>query len=195
MLIYKRKKLKNKGYKKLLSQLVAYVKPHKSAFAWSIIFDLLAIGLNMTIPIFSGLSIDTLIGFNMVNFKLLYEYLMIIALLTIASSLFSWLGSYFMNILTYKTSQSIRNSLYNKLNLVPIKYIDNNSHGDIMNTMVSDVENITDGFLEGFKSIVCGIFQLVTVMVMMLVLNWSLALIVIVLVIVVYFRNDEFMPQ
>ena len=172
---------KDKGYKKLLSQLITYVKPHRSSFAWSVIFDLLAIGLNSTIPIFSGLTIDCLIGFGAVNFKLMYEYLCVIGLLTVASSLFSWLGSYFMNILTYKTSQSIRNSLYAKLNSVPIKYIDNNSHGDIMNTMVSDVENITDGFLEGFKSIVCGIFQVITVMVMMLVLNWSLALIVIVL--------------
>lgn len=171
---------KNRGYKKLLSQLVTYVKPHKSAFIWSVIFDLLAIGLNMTIPIFNGLSIDLLIGVSQVKFHLLYEYLSIIVLLTIASSLFDWLGSYFMNVLTYKTSKSIRNSLYHKLNTVPIKYIDNNSHGDIMNTMVSDVENITDGFLGGFKSIVCGIFQVVTVMIMMLVLNWSLALIVIV---------------
>ena len=63
---------KDKGYRKLLSQLVTYVKPHKSAFVWSIVFDLLAIGLNMTIPIFSGLSIDTLIGVNSVKFKLLY---------------------------------------------------------------------------------------------------------------------------
>ena len=172
---------KDKSYRKLLSQLVTYVKPHKSSFVWSVIFDLLAIGLNMTIPIFSGLVIDTLIGVGLVNFKLLYEYLCVIVLLTIASSLFSWLGSYYMNILTYKTSQSIRNSVYSKLNSVPIKYIDNNSHGDIMNTMVSDVENITDGFLEGFKSIVCGIFQVITVMIMMLALNWSLALIVIVL--------------
>ena len=173
--------MKNKKYGKLLSQLITYVKPHKSSFAWSVIFDLLAIGLNMAIPIFSGLSIDVLIGVGQVNFKLLVVYLVVIAILTALSSLFSWLGSYYMNILTYKTSQSIRNSIYHKLNSVPIKYIDNNSHGDIMNTMVSDVENITDGFLEGFKSIVCGIFQLVTVMIMMLVLNWSLALIVIVL--------------
>ncbi len=172
---------KDKGYRKLLSQLITYVKPHKSSFAWSVIFDLLAIGLNMAIPIFSGLSIDTLIGVGQVNFALLVRFLIIIGTITISTALFSWLGSYFMNILTYKTSQSIRNSLYHKLNSVPIKYIDNNSHGDIMNTMVSDVENITDGFLEGFKSIVCGIFQLVTVMIMMLCLNWSLAIVVIII--------------
>ena len=173
--------MKNRGYKKLLSQLITYVKPHKSSFAWSVIFDLVAIGFNMAIPIFSGLSIDVLVGVGLVDFKLLIIYLVVIGVLTILSSLFSWLGSYYMNILTYKTSQTIRNSIYNKLNSVPIKYIDNNSHGDIMNTMVSDVENITDGFLEGFKSVVCGIFQVLTVMIMMLALNWALALIVIVL--------------
>ena len=148
---------------------------------WSVIFDLLAIVFNMLVPVFTGLAIDVLIGVNNVDFMALSWYLIIIGVLTVASALFSWLGSYFMNVLTYKTSQSIRNSLYNKLNNVPIKYIDNNSHGDIMNTMVSDVENIADGFLEGFKSIVCGIFQVAVVMVLMLVLNWSLALIVIVI--------------
>ena len=173
--------MKNKKYGSLLSKIVEYVKPHKSALVWSIIFDLLAIGLNMTIPIFTGLSIDCLIGVGSVHFRALYEYIMIIGLLTVASSLFSWLGSYYMNLLTYKTSQSIRNSIYAKLNAVPIKYIDNHSHGDIMNTMVNDVENITDGFLGGFKSIFCGIFQVVIVMVMMFILNWLLALIVVAL--------------
>ena len=58
----------NKGYRRLLSQLITYVKPHKSSFAWSVIFDLLAIGFNMTIPIFSGFAIDVLIGVNQVDF-------------------------------------------------------------------------------------------------------------------------------
>ena len=170
--------MKKRGFKKLLNHLMTYVKPHKSAFIMSIIFDLLAIGLNTIIPVFSGLAIDALIGINLVNFVKLYECLIVIGLLTVGSAFFSWLGSYYMNVLTYKTAQSIRNEIYKKLNTVPIRYIDNNPHGDIMNTMVSDVENITDGFLEGFKSIVCGIFQVVSVMVLMLILNWTLALIV-----------------
>jgi len=172
--------MKNKRYGKLLANLLPYVKPHKVVFFMSIIFDVLAIALNMTIPIFSGLAIDTLIGVGMVNFHKLIEYLIIIGIVTIATAITDWLGTYYMNILTYKTSQTMRNEIYKKLNSVPIRYIDNNSHGDIMNTMVNDVENITDGFLGGFKSIVCGICQVVTVMIMMLALNWSLALIVIV---------------
>lgn len=172
---------KNKNYKKLLSQLMNYVRPNRVVFYWSVIFDAIAIVLNMLIPLFSGLAIDTMIGVGQVNFTLLADYLVLIFILTCFSSLFDWLGCHFMNILTFRTGQLIRNSIYKKLNSVPIKFIDNNSHGDIMNTMVSDVENVTDGFLSGFKSVVCGILQVLIVMVMMLCVNWSLALMVILL--------------
>ena len=173
--------MKKKGIKELLSKLLPYVRPHKTVFFLSVIFDIIAIALNMTIPIFSGLAIDCMVGIANVNFHLLIEYLVIIIILSAFSSFFSWLGEYYMNILTYKTGESIRNALYNKINNVPIKYIDNHSLGDIMNTMSADVENVTDGFLSGFKAIVCGVFQLLVIMVIMFVMRWTLALIVIVI--------------
>ena len=111
---------KEKGYKKLLSQLVTYVKPHRLSFIWSVVFDLLAIGLNSTIPIFSGLAIDALIGVGLVDFYALIRCLIIIGFLTVFSSLFDWLGTHYMNVLTYKTSESIRNALYHKLNSVQL---------------------------------------------------------------------------
>ena len=162
--------MKKKGIKELLSKLLPYVRPHKTVFFLSVIFDIIAIALNMTIPIFSGLAIDCMVGIASVNFHLLIEYLVVIIILSAFSSFFSWLGEYYMNILTYKTGESIRNAIYDKVNNVPIKYIDNHSHGDIMNTMSADVENVTDGFLSGFKAIVCGIFQLLVIMVIMLVM-------------------------
>lgn len=169
-----------KGYGKILSNLVKYVKSHKVVFVWSVVFDILAIALNMAIPIFSGFAIDAMIGIGRVDFLLLYRSLAVILFLTCANSLFDWLGSYYMNILSYKTAQTIRNSIYSKLNSVPIKYIDNTSHGDIMNTMISDVENVTDGFLGGFKAIVCGVFQVVIITVIMFVLNVPLAVLVVI---------------
>ncbi|MBR6779346.1 MAG: ABC transporter ATP-binding protein [Clostridia bacterium] len=168
-----------KKVKNLLPHLMTYVKPHKSAFFLSLLFDLLAIALNMAIPLFSGKAIDTMIGVGNVNFVLLYKYLGTILLLTFTSSLFDWLGTHYMNLLTYKTSQSMRNTIYRKLNTVPIKFVDNTSHGDVMNTMIADVENVTDGFLEGFKTIVCGIFQVIVVAIFMFVLKWQLALLVV----------------
>ena len=162
---------KTKGYKKFLSRLMPYVKPHRVTFFLSVVFDLIAILLNMLIPICTGKAIDCMITAGEVDFRMLTIMCVTIFVLTAVNSLFDWLGSVYMNKLTYLTAQSIRNSIYSKLNSVPIKFIDNNSHGDIMNTMVVDVENVTDGFLEGFKAIMCGIFQVIIVLIMMLVLN------------------------
>ncbi len=172
---------KTTGYKKFLSRLMPYVKPHRVTFFWSVVFDIVAILLNMLIPIFTGKAIDAMITVGQVDFRMVILMCVTVFILTTLNSLFDWLGSVYMNKLTYLTAQSIRNSIYKKLNSVPLKFIDNNSHGDIMNTMVTDVENVTDGFLEGFKAIVCGIFQVIIVFVIMLVLKWSLALIVLVM--------------
>lgn len=166
--------------KKLISNLLTYVKPHKRVFFISIVFDLLSIVCNMLIPLFTGYAIDCLIGVGVVDFAGLFRYLIVIAVFTAASTIFEWFAMYTTSILTYRTGESMRNGIYYKLNSVPIKFIDNNSHGDIMNTMIADVENVTDGFLTGFKTIVAGVFQLLVVLALMLILNWQMALLVVI---------------
>ena len=172
--------MKNRtSIKQLISKLLPYIKPHKTVFFISILFSMFAIVCNMLIPLFSGYALDTMLEMNNVNFANLSKYLIIIAILAVGSSFFDWFGSFYANILTFKTGQSLRDAIYNKLNNVPVKFIDNKPHGDLMNTMVADVENLTDGLLNGFKSIVNGIFQILIVIVFMFLLNWILALIVI----------------
>ena len=172
--------MKNRtSIKQLISKLLPYIKPHKTVFFISILFSMFAIVCNMLIPLFSGYALDTMLEMNNVNFAELSKYLIIIAILAVGSSFFDWFGSFYANILTFKTGQSLRDAIYNKLNNVPVKFIDNKPHGDLMNTMVADVENLTDGLLNGFKSIVNGIFQILIVIVFMFLLNWILALIVI----------------
>lgn len=168
------------GFKRALTKLLPYVKPHKRAFFFSIFFEILSIVLNMTVPIITGYAIDCMVGAHNVNFHLLFIYIGVIAVLVGFGVLCDWLGNFNMEILSYRTAQSLRTSIYKKLNNMPIKYVDNNSHGEVMNTMIADVENITDGFLEGFKAIVCGIFQIIVVGIMMFVLNVPLAIIVVV---------------
>ncbi len=171
---------KKRSFFKVISKLLVYVRPHKRIFIWSIINDAIAIIITSLIPFFAGMAVDAIVGVGEVNFYLLYRYITIIFVLTSINTIFDWIGSVQMNRLTYKTVQTIRECIYHKLNNVPIKYIDNNAHGDIMNTMISDVENVSDGFLIGFKALVIGITQLTVVMIMMFVLNWALTLIVLV---------------
>ena len=172
---------KLKGIWSTIKKVIAYAKPHKMYFFLSIIFAFLAIGLNMFVPVMLGWAIDCVVGVGAVNFGKLGRVLILIGVVAVLSATFEWFEVYFENILTNRTAQSMRNKCFEKINRVPLKYIDNQPHGDIMSTIINDIENVTDGFLSGFKSILSGVVTIVSVIIFMLSINIPMALIVIVL--------------
>ena len=175
------KQHKLKGILPTVKKVVAYAKPHKLYFYLSLIFAFLAIGLNMFLPVMLGWAIDCVVGVGAVDFVRLGRLLVYIGIQAVISAIFEWFEVYFENILTNRTAQSMRNKCFEKINAVPLKYIDNKPHGDIMSTIINDIENVTDGFLSGFKSILSGVVTIVSVIIFMVTINIPMALIVIVL--------------
>lgn len=175
------KQHKLKGILPTVKKVVAYAKPHKLYFYLSLIFAFLAIGLNMFLPVMLGWAIDCVVGVGAVDFVRLGRVLIYIGIQAVTSATFEWFEVYFENILTNRTAQSMRNKCFEKINAVPLKYIDNKPHGDIMSTIINDIENVTDGFLSGFKSILSGVVTIVSVIIFMITINIPMALIVIVL--------------
>ncbi len=175
------KQNKLKGILPTVKKVITYARPHKLYFYLSLVFAFLAIGLNMFVPVILGWAIDCVVGAGAVNFAKLGRILILIGVVAVTSATFEWFEVYFENILTNRTAQSMRNKCFEKINKVPLKYIDNKPHGDIMNTIINDIENITDGFLSSFKSILSGIVTILTVIVFMLTINIPMALVVIVL--------------
>ena len=174
-------KTSNKSFMQTLKKVVAYAKPHKAYFYLSIIFAISAIGLNMFVPVTLGWAIDCVVGAGAVNFAKLTKLLILIGVIAVVSATLEWFEVFFENILTNRTAQSMRNKCFDKIKSVPLKYVDNVPHGDIMNTIINDIENVTDGFLSSFKSIVSGIVTVLSVIIFMVTINVAMALVVIVL--------------
>jgi ATP-binding cassette subfamily B protein len=175
------KQNKFKGIIPTIKKVISYAKPHKLYFFASLISAFLAIGLNMFVPVLLGWAIDCVIGVGMVNFARLGKVLIWIGAVALLSAVFEWFEVFFENILTNRTAQSMRNKCFEKINRVPLKYIDNKPHGDIMNTIINDIENVTDGFLSGFKSILSGVVTIISVIIFMLAINIPMGLVVIIL--------------
>lgn len=172
---------KFKGIWTTIKKVITYAKPHKTYFFLSIIFAFLAIGLNMFLPVMLGWAIDCVVGAGAVNFAKLGRILILIGVQAVTSATFEWFEVYFENILTNRTAQSMRNKCFEKINRVPLKYIDNKPHGDIMSTVINDIENVTDGLLSGFKSILSGVVTILSVIIFMIAINIPMALVVIIL--------------
>lgn len=173
---------KQKGYfKNTFKRIIQYAKPHKAYFYLSCVFDLLAIGLNMFLPVLLGWGIDEIVGPGQVDFGGLARVLIYIVVQAISSASFEWFAVYFENVLTNRTSKSIREMCFEKINKVPLKFIDNTAHGDIMNTMINDVDNLTDGLLTSVRTVLSGIVTIISCAVFMLWLNRPLAFVVMLL--------------
>lgn len=164
-----------------IKRVITYAKPYKSYFYISICFSVIAVGLNMFVPIMLGWGIDKIIGVNNVDFSGLARVLILIAVQAITSAGFEWFADYFTEVLVERTSENMRNICFSKLNSVPLKYVDNTAHGDIMNTIINDIDNVTSGFLSGFNTLVTGATTLICCTIFMMMLNWVMALLVMIL--------------
>lgn len=172
---------KKAGFWNTLKRAISYAKPHRVYFYLSCLFDLIAVGLNTFLPVVMGWGIDCIIGPGDVNFGGLGKILLIIAIQAITSASFEWFAVYFSNVLSNKTSESIRNLCFDKINKVPLKYVDNKAHGDIMNTMINDVDNLADGFLTSIRTVLSGSVTIITCASFMLWLKWQMAVLVMAL--------------
>ena len=78
--------------------------------------------------------------------------------------------------LSQKIVRKMREDLFDKIVNLPIKYIDNHSHGDIMSRMTNDVENISNTISQSLSSLVSGVLTIIGTVIMMVYYCWQLAL-------------------
>lgn len=167
--------------KSFFKKSLKYVGKHKSYLIFAFLFMIVGNLLDLFIPVYIGKSIDAIVGAGNVNFNAVIEYLLIIGLIVVADSIITWFYNLFSNIYTFKTSEHIRNSIFEKFNKVPLSYIDRTTHGDLLNRMVNNVETVTDGLVEAVISVSSGAITIIGTLVFMLVLNVRLAIIVAIL--------------
>lgn len=165
--------------KNTLIRIFKYVGERKGLLFISIIFTIISVTTNLMGPIFIGKSIDNMAGKGNVNFKEVFNIIIILAVVYVCSSVFNWLLSYFLNLISYKTINSIREDLFNKINSLPLKFYDSNSHGDIISRFINDIDAIGDGLLQGMSSLFIGVATIIGAIAFMLSINLIMTLVVI----------------
>ena len=186
----KNTKLKNKTQAKhasvkenlsLYKHSIKYAGVHKSLLLLALIFMIIGNILDLLIPIYIGKSIDCVIGVGNINTPKLVENILLLAGISVVNLLFTWLYNLYANMYCYKTSETIREKFFEKIETVPIKFVDGTTHGDLLNRMINDVEIMTDGMVEAIISVSSGIFTIIGTLICMLLLNVSIAIVIAVI--------------
>lgn len=166
---------------KTLKRILGYVKPYKMYLAAAIVFSFVGVLLSLFVPVFIGKGVDLIVGKGNVDFKGLLKLAGVLAATVLVSTFFQWLTALATNRLSYNTIRDIRTDLFDKLNSVPLKYIDRNSKGELISRAVNDIEIISDGLLQGFTQLFSGVVTILGTLVFMLTISVKIALIVVVL--------------
>ena len=164
-----------------LKRIAVFIKPDIKYIVFSAVLSLVTVGLTLYFPILIGRAIDCIIKKGKVDFISLKGYLLKACICVVLNAAFQWLMSTFNNRITFKTVKRMRETVFDKLQKLPVSYIDSHPHGDIVNRMISDIDTFADGLLMGFTQFFTGVMTILGTLIFMFALNFYIALAVVVI--------------
>lgn len=164
-----------------LKKLIKMLGSQMGIFAISLALAVVTVALTLYIPILFGDAVNCVVGEGNVDF----ESIKIIILKMVASiavtALAQWLMSICNNRLSYRLIHDLRSKAFDKLQKLPLSYIDTHPYGDTVSRIITDTDTLADGLLMGFSQLFTGIITVLGTVVLMFQINWKISLVVIVL--------------
>lgn len=170
--------MKNKS---TVKSIFSYLKKYWFLILLSLAFALVSVVLSLTIPIFVGEGIDLIISADNVDFEGVSTILLKIVIIVLAVGASQWIMNGINNRITHNVTKDIRNRAFDKIGRLPLSYIDSHPSGEIVNKIISDVDQFADGLLMGFSQFFTGILTIICTLGIMFYLSWQIALVVVLL--------------
>lgn len=167
--------------KPVLNRMLSYTKPYMGYLILSFVSAIISVAASLYAPVLVGQGIDYIIGKDNVDFAAVLPIVIKLCCVVLISSLFTWVMTVCTNTVSYRTVNDLRRSVYAKINTLPLKYIDSSSRGDIIGRVTVDIEQISDGMLQGFSQFFTGIVTIAGTIIFMLSINVKIAVTVILI--------------
>lgn len=173
--------MKNKSNSKTLKRVIGYVGKYNLLIIASFILAASTVILTLYAPILIGRAIDLIVGENQVDFSGIAKIAVKFGVVIGVTALLQWLMGFINNKITFQVARDIRIEAFNKLQTLPISYLDSNPHGEVLSRIISDVDQLTDGLLLGFTQLFAGVVTILSALIFMLRIDYKITLAVVVL--------------
>ena len=172
----------NKAIKKsTIKEVLHYVRHYKLLLALSILFSTVSVALTLYIPIVIGDAIDMIVGKNAVLLDAVGNLLINAGVIAVIIGVLQWLINNINNKITYNVIKDVRDEAFEKIETLPLKYIDSHSYGEVVNKVINDVDQFADGLLMGFTQLFTGVVTILGTLVFMLTISVKITLVVVIL--------------
>lgn len=178
---------KQKSQAATLKEVICRLGRYRIFLVFSILLATVFVALTLYIPKLTGHAVDYVIGKGKVNFPGVIQVMIQIGVCTLITALAQWLMNVCNNKMTYQMVQDIRNEAFDKIEQLPLKYIDGHPYGEVVSRVIADVDQFSDGLLMGFTQLFTGIATIIGTFCFMLSVNVSITFVVVLITPVSFF--------
>lgn len=170
-----------------VKKVIIRIKKYWVFLILSIIMATITVASSLYVPILVGNAIDYIIGPSNVNFRLIAQILAEIGVVIGITALSQWIMNICNNKITYHVTRDIRDEAIEKIEHLPLKYIDGHSYGEIVSRVIADVDQFADGLLMGFTQFFSGVMTILGTLGFMLSINVKITLVIVLITPVSFF--------
>ena len=177
---------KAKDFKGTLKKLLAYLKPHRVAVTFVVIFAIASTVFNIVGPkilgqattkIFEGVMNMIANTGSGIDFEGIAKILLFLVGLYIISAVFSALQGFLMTGVSMKVTYKLRENTFAKINRLPFKYFDKTSYGEVLSFLTNDIETVNQTLNQSLTQIITSVATVIGILVMMFSISWQMTLV------------------
>ena len=174
-----KKELSRDDQKKTLVKVMKYIKKYRMLVVLSLIFAAVTVVTTLYLPILTGNAVDLMVKKGKVDFVGLKPIVRTMLIVLVITGVAQWIMNICNNYITYHVVQDIRKDAMDRIQIVPLKYLDGHAAGDIVSRVIADADQFADGLLMGFTQAFTGVMTIIGTLGFMLWINGWITLVVI----------------
>lgn len=163
----------------MIMRIWKHIRKYWFYIVCSLIFAALSVASQLYVPILTGNAIDHMIGVGKVDFAGVAAIVRVIVAATAVTAISQWIFGICNNKITYNVSRDLRNAAIDKIQRLPVSYLDAHPTGDLVSRVIADVEQFADGLLMGFTQFFTGVLTILGTLGFMLYVNVPITLVVV----------------
>ena len=161
-------------------RVIKYISRYTPLMVTSLVMALITVAGQLYIPILQGDAIDKIIDKGNVDIKGIMHIAAIILITMALVAIFQWVMNIINNKITYSVIKDIRKEAFDKIQRLPVKYIDSHPTGEVVSKVIADVDQFADGLLMGFTQFFTGVMTIIGTLIFMIIINWKIMLVVVI---------------
>ena len=158
-----------------------YIRRYWGYLGMSIVLAAVTVALTLYLPVLTGRAVDLILEKGVVDFAGILAILKKMAVIILLTAVAQWIMNACNNKITYNIIRDIRKEAFEKIERLPLKYIDGHSYGEIVSRVIADVDQFADGLLMGFTQFFTGIVTILGTLIFMLTISVKITVAVVVI--------------